>query len=365
MGRRLGFSLALFICLTLLAEPCFRLIPIVSSADRSRLAATREYFLGRRVGTYEPWPFVGFRLSATFNPFMRSDGFTSTANLPRERTRPSIRIAFIGGSTTASAHTPSGMSPGYLTSFPYLVEQLLHRLRLPVEVLNCGVPGWTSVENLIHYELSIQDYAPDWVVIHQGANDVKARSYRDFRSDYAHYRRAFAFPDPGLIERFLVEHSDLYVWFLMRAHAIPQDVFDLCDRPLPPPKEVRLNPVGLETFRRNTANLVRLAEASGARVLLTTESHNRRPKPGEETRHGLRTGMDEENEATRSLAREMHLLLADTEVALDHHGSVFTDYVHVTLEGNRIKARVIAKALLRAGLRDADRAGPRQGRARL
>lgn len=85
-------------------------------------------------------------------------------------------------------------------------------------------------------------------------------------------------------------------------------------------------------------------------MLLTTESHNRRPRRGQETEHFVRMGMDIENEAIRTLARESGPPPADTEKALDYRGDLFLDYVHVIPEGNRLKAHVILKAMLRAGL---------------
>jgi lysophospholipase L1-like esterase len=279
------------------------------------------------------------------DPLRREGGFRSGVDIPVVRTRPTIRIAFVGGSTTAS-----GPSAGHLGSYPNLIDARLSRAGVPIEVINGGGIAWSSAENLVQYALVIQDYAPDWVVIHQGANDVQARLYPTFRPDYGHYRRPAASVRPSRLDRVLTRYSDLYVWLLQRERTIPSDLDGAVNLPLPPGRERRLNPVGVATFRRNTHNLIHLATARGARVLLTTESHNRRPGANDEARHALREGMDEANAAIRDLAHELGLPLADTEAALETHPELFIDYVHVTLEGNRLKARVILRELARAGL---------------
>ena len=325
-------------------EVGFRLVRDGVLDNPRRLVDAREFLLGHRVALYQPWAFTNFRLGEV-DTHLRADGFMSTVDLQKRHDGARVRIAFIGGSTTFGFF--------YTDSFPYFVERLLRQRGIVAEAMNCGVPAWTSAENLVHYALSIQDYTPDWIVIHQGANDVRPRLYPDFRSDYGHLRRPFSLPAPGRLTRALAAHSDLYVWLLMRLRLMPTDIEELADEPLPPPERWRLTSDSLEVFRRNTISLIRLAEAGGARVLLTTESHNRRPRRGEEVRTWERTGMDEENEVVRNVARSIQLPLADTERVLDYHGPLFKDYVHVIHEGDVLKARVVVKALMRAGLRRA------------
>ena len=344
LASRLGTAVVALVVAVVLLEPGFRVARWLAGYDRRQIAAARAFFLGELAGLVEPRPFVNFYAFPVFDPLRREGGFKSTVDLPVRRTRATIRIAFVGGSTTA------GPASHHLGSYPNLIEERLQRAGLPVEVMNCGGVGWSSAENLVNYALSIQDYAPDWLVIHQGGNDVQARLYRDFRPDYSHYRRPAAAPRASRLDRILTRWSDLYVWLLQRERTIPSDLDAAVNQPLPPENERRLNAVGIATFRRNTWSLIELARARGTRVLLTTESHNRRPRTGEEPRHTLRQGMDEASAAVRDLARELGLPIADTEAALETHPEVFIDYAHVTPEGDRLKARVILRELVRAGL---------------
>src|SRR5262249_43099598 len=153
----------------------FRLVFALAGGNAAQLKDAARFYLGQSLGFYEPHAYVGYRLTKRCEPHLRDDGFTSVRDVPKARTEPTIRIAFLGASTTQGS-----ADLGYLGSFPYLVERLLRRAHLSAETLNCGTPAWTSVENLVHFELNVQDYQPDWVVIHQGANDVQACLYREF-----------------------------------------------------------------------------------------------------------------------------------------------------------------------------------------
>ncbi len=341
-GKRLLFSAILLLGVVLLLEPGFRLARVIAGENRTRLVKARTFFVGVS-GWFQPWPYVGYRIAPNeADPYLRADdGFRSTRPVARARDGSRVRIAFVGGSTTFS-----GNDWGYLGSFPYFVERFLERAHLPVEVMNCGTPGWTSVENLINYQLTIQEFSPDWLVIHQGMNDIRPRCFPNFRADYGHCRQPLVLPSPGLLERLLVKYSDLYVWLALRARRIPNDLGDLVDVPRPPYSD-ELAPGSLAVFRRNTEDLIRLAQADGTRVLLTTESYNR--SAGEEEAI-MRQAIVEENDVIREIARERSLPLADTDRALADRPSVFLDFCHVTPAGNRVKAREIARALAAAGL---------------
>ncbi len=59
-----------------------------------------------------------------------------------------------------------------------------------VEVLNAGVPGWVSTENLLNLQLKVLPLEPDIVVVYQGRNELFPQCYNNFVPDYSHYRGA-------------------------------------------------------------------------------------------------------------------------------------------------------------------------------
>jgi lysophospholipase L1-like esterase len=90
----------------------------------------------------------------------------------------------LGGSTAYGIY-----STDQDTSSAHLAARL--RTSLPdetVEVINAGVPGWTSMETRRRLP-RIVAFDPDVIVVLDGRNDALAQLFNDFRDDYSHYRR--------------------------------------------------------------------------------------------------------------------------------------------------------------------------------
>lgn len=104
------------------------------------------------------------------------------AEFRRERTPGIARIVLMGASTV--------YSPGVKddeTSSVRLQEALAAR-GVRAEVINAGVPGWTSRETRLSLEPRILPLAPDVIVIVDGRNDSYPQLFRNYRDDYSHYR---------------------------------------------------------------------------------------------------------------------------------------------------------------------------------
>tara|TARA_R110002020_G_scaffold116549_1_gene267073 strand:+ start:2480 stop:3562 length:1083 start_codon:yes stop_codon:yes gene_type:complete len=97
-----------------------------------------------------------------------------------------IRILCLGASTTAN-----NISDGIQDySYPKLLEKHLNKkLKNKVEVFNCGIGGWTSVDILINFILNLIQLSPDYVILYHGYNDLHLYLMDDFESDYRHGRR--------------------------------------------------------------------------------------------------------------------------------------------------------------------------------
>ncbi len=82
-----------------------------------------------------------------------------------------FRILALGGSTTF------GVGVDDAASYPRLLEALLVHRCVPtpqrsIEVVNGGVPGYTSTQNRRRFELEWQAFQPDLVLVMDGLNDV-------------------------------------------------------------------------------------------------------------------------------------------------------------------------------------------------
>jgi lysophospholipase L1-like esterase len=261
----------------------------------------------------------------------------------RARTPGVPRIACLGGSTTESGNEQS--SDG---SYPRLLERTLEqRTGRDFEVLNAGVSGWTSAEMLVAWFLTLQDFAPDVVVLHEGVNDIPPRELADFRSDYSHWRKPIQTRAASGLERWLVRGSDLYVYYRLRAGRAPD--IRLVSTDLSGPKEPLMDEGKLphETslpFRRNIASIARSAQADGRLVLLMTMPSSASASVGEFWRYGI----EENNRHLRELGAELGLVLVDAAQAFQARPELeqqFTDIVHLKPPGNQAKAELVADAL--------------------
>src|SRR5205807_1975201 len=87
-----------------------------------------------------------------------------------------IRIAALGASTTADGY------PAMLEE--YLNARVAAAQSNRFEVMNFAHGYWTSAHALVNFVLNVIDFAPDYVIIHQAANDEHARaSEAEFRGD--------------------------------------------------------------------------------------------------------------------------------------------------------------------------------------
>ena len=88
------------------------------------------------------------------------------------------RIIALGGSTTY------GVGVGDRQTWPFYLDSLL---KDKFEVLNFGIPGHSTVENIIFASFCLSDYSPDIVVIQAGLNDLQSLNVPDLSSDYSDF----------------------------------------------------------------------------------------------------------------------------------------------------------------------------------
>jgi len=88
------------------------------------------------------------------------------------------RVVTLGGSSTYCA----GVSDN--ATWPYFLEEYLGK---DWEVINLGVPGYTTVENLIQTALNISKLSPDIALYYEGWNDLRNMPIENLKSDYSDF----------------------------------------------------------------------------------------------------------------------------------------------------------------------------------
>lgn len=344
--RKLVFAAITIALFCLLIEVGFRIAYPRLGGDIDRLEAYQDFVVDREVRYYRPHPYAVF----TFNPAaadINSRGFPGEEPPAIPKPAGTLRIACLGGSTTAS-----GNHRGHRGSYPFFLERELEaKLEQPVEVMNFGVNAWTTAESLVNFVLNVRDYEPDIVIIHHAANDGGPRLFPGYRSDFSHYRKTWEIPEKHPLDRALTRLSLLWSWLRSRDHFKTIDVTYAVNRRLEPGGSRIRNgsfPEGTEVgFLRNVRTIIELQRLDGGRTLLATMPCDHR---GAHPNDGISLAVREHNELLRRLAEGQGALLVDLHekmpVSDPRVAENLIDRIHLEPEGNRLKARHLAEAIV-------------------
>lgn len=336
--RALAVFLGVFALALLAGELVFRVR--TPQPARQALRNFRAHLLTGALRDWEPRAYTVFQLPR-HGRWSNSLGFLGD-EWPRSKAPGVPRIVCLGGSTTQCGNK-SGL-PG---SYPYLLElELEARTGRDFETLNAGISGWTSAEMLVSWFLTLQDLAPDVLVLHEAVNDLEPRFRTGFEPDYSHWRRPIQTTRVQGTERWLVRWSDLYVYLRLRGGKAA-DILAASTYPLGPLEpllaEGKLPHATSLAFRRNITNIALSAARGGTRVALMTL-----PTGPAEVNAFWRYGVAENNQHLRELCAEHGFLLVDAARAFEARPDLtphFIDMVHLEAPGNRFKAELVAEAL--------------------
>ena len=242
-------------------------------------------------------PYINFGL----NP--QRDGINSRGYRGPEIALPKpagvYRIVTLGGSTTYGGYLDS-----HEQAWPHQLQLALRSQYglSQVEVVNAGVPSYTSFESAANYMFRVQDIDPDMIIIYHATNDVTPRLV-----DPADYNGGF---EARGTWRYLDEdlpRSALQRLLMHKLGDSPQLKFALHDRLMAPagvrkceldtqqdpPACVNLGMTAEEVlqanppvyFKRNLDNIISMALSRDAQVLLLTWAYSPYPYDVAQRRH--------------------------------------------------------------------------------
>ncbi|MBI4349168.1 MAG: SGNH/GDSL hydrolase family protein [Elusimicrobia bacterium] len=261
-----------------------------------------------------------------------------------------LRILCLGHSSTESCVWEVGGSIEH--SLPLELERYLSRRSTDrrIEVVNCGVGGWTTAEMLVHFALTLLDGEPDVVILYQGANDLIPSLTPGFRSDYSHSRRNLGevFWRTSLASRL----PDLpwwksYSYVTMRLIGSGNVRHDAHANVNVGRIQVAGPFTGLSTERRNMESLIHLCRGNRIKLILATFAYYVYPAvAADPLKLKLREGVREENEMLRNLARDHGLPLVDVARLIPMEDRFFLDTLHLTPAGMEFLAQRFGDAVL-------------------
>lgn len=273
---------------------------------RPNQTVTSQFFNGR---TYR-FNFMG----------LRGDDFD------KAKTKP--RIIALGNSCTF------GWSVTEEEIFTTLLKNQLH---YKYQVINAGIPGYTSFQGRIFYESKIAELQPDILLILFAWNDqwLAANDIPD---------KDQKFP-PQMIIKAQNLLSHLHGYRLLKRLLLstfekdPDSLFSKADP---------VSRVGLDDFYENLKAICREASSNGTVPILLTSPAPSLEKyyvPGSVSH--LHSYHDKYNRVIRKLANDESIEMVDLAVEFDKHGGLFDDAdydpIHFNASGHNLAAFLIAR----------------------
>jgi lysophospholipase L1-like esterase len=268
-----------------------------------------------------------------------------------------FRIVVLGGSTTYGEFISSDDE-----TFPAQMQSSLRQFpgHENVEVVNAGVPGYTSWESIAHLAYRLVDLSPDLVIAYEGVNDVHARLVhpRSFRGDNAGRRMIWNDPIEVRLCRYSVLSRVLgYHLGLWRLPGVDSFVQAPTSDPGThgPSAAIGGDPMDVlnqnpPTYTaRNLRTIAGIARAHGSQVMFATWAYS--PLKGDyaATPHYQR-GFAEHNAVVEQVSQELDVpcfsFANQMPTAPDH----WRDGRHVNEKGARLQGALFARFLLDEGL---------------
>lgn len=246
-----------------------------------------------------------------------------------------------------------------------------------VRIYNAGVSGHRSDDHVSLVSHRLLHLDPDLVVVMAGANDLVAAIHGH---DYLHYDRDYTATDERLDGYLLAKMLATELQLPRRLHHALRalrggregrivdgiaysDYARARERLRSDPVVDELPDVETTAFAENLRTMVGAVRAHGAEAMLATHpsSWDSDVDPGISRLHWLRNqqgttyageamadGLERFNDATRRVAREMNVALADLAARIPRSSEAFYDDVHFNVRGAELAAQRLAGALVDA-----------------
>jgi lysophospholipase L1-like esterase len=259
-----------------------------------------------------------------------------------EKSPGTIRIAVLGGSSAYCVSVPDA------AAWPAVLENLLGP---GFEVVNMGVPGYSSVDHVIQTAFHVPNLQCDIAVFYMGWNDAKYSHVPALKPDYAEHGRSqygnLSLPQvwtgPNLAcVRLLVPALERMGW----VHA----PFSDCPTPSAGTLSGEIDPQALSYFERNTRSLISLCRSEGIVPVFVPQVMNRGALSADSPTvwvpyvpaRDLPGIVSAYNDRVAQLADRDGVHYVSTVLEADWEGSDFLDEGHFSREGCERFAELVA-----------------------
>ncbi|MBF0278229.1 MAG: SGNH/GDSL hydrolase family protein [SAR324 cluster bacterium] len=311
-----------------------------ASTEQLEKYGAYDQFLSHKVAL-RPHHYLNYDLNPSHKDH-NSLGFRGE-EFPKEKEEGEFRIVTIGGSTTYSSRVSDNSH-----TYPAQIERLLkNQYRCQkIRVINAGVKGYTSFENLINLMFRVLDLNPDLVIVYQATNDVHARLVDPaaYRGDNSGYRKQWSVPPQSIWDNLVL------IRILRRKLGISypfsiQNFVGASTRQT----ELQLSQLLEENppiyFERNLKSMVALSHIHDFQLMLATWAHSPHLKDYA-ANPDYQRGFQEHNTITQAIAKKYQLPFLNFAELMPQESQYWHDGRHVNDKGALFKARIFVKFII-------------------
>jgi lysophospholipase L1-like esterase len=324
--------------------------PVILSAEST---LKKSWFDPHPHLVYTFKPNNSFIMNTKGDPHLTTNeyGFRSTLEYEvtgKRKPAGTVRIVTFGGSTTMGVNDDDKV-------WPYLTGKYLQNNFPKIEVLNEGIMGYTSLDNLIDLSLRVVEFDADVFVLYIGFNDYMTIAPPDiFRNDQSHFRQSF-------YQNIVFSPVDLFPEWLLRSAVVRQ----LLWFGGVPDRRNLLENVGTRNFRNNSFNWRSLSLSKHKTIFNRIDSNilrNIRSMVAiikahhphsmiilsslyylkETSEYGNAKVLSSLNKKLKSLSEKEEILFLDVANMIPHKKKYARDPVHFSVAGERAMANILA-----------------------
>lgn len=259
-----------------------------------------------------------------------------------------IRIAILGGSTTYESFVKD-----WKEDFARQLQRELHQMdpKMDVEVINAGLPGWDSWEDLVNLEFRLIDYDLDLIIPYEGTNEVHVRLVRPdaYKADNSGNKKQWD-------RKICLDISCLKIVQTITGFDTTSFNITAPTAALFPSTNEYNSVLGMTPmealdknppiyFERNLRNIIAVARENNIDVLLATWAWSNQKDDYASSSHYER-GFREQNDMIKKVAEMKNLPVYDFASEIPMDAKYWGDGRHNNQEGIALKSKLFAQFII-------------------
>ena len=308
---------------------------------------------------YQPNGFTNFRLRSDLDVHAETSRYATSVKtnslgfrgceFSMIKPENTIRIICIGGSTTFGSYVS-----GNAHTYPAVLDSLLSYEydMIDIEVINAGVPGYNTSNNMIYLLTHLVYFNPDIIIIYQGVNDLRDNlKYSESISPYDILSIPWEKNNLKMLWRssLLVRLNSTIRYYIGRLHS-PASIEVKKNSEL---RDFEFTPRCFDVFRNNLIAMVKICRLYSVEPIIITfpYSSELRNNLQEKIMYGRMTG-NEIADGLDLMNKQINAINTSEYVNILHHGipddlNLWGDYCHLNDEGTVVLARNLSVEIIK------------------